>query len=91
MQAFCLDRALIEPVCGAVQLDDVSAAGLVMQAVNVLRDQRLRPSARLQPRQGLVRCVGTHAAEFVPPCETARPVPPPCRVRRHELRPEAVV
>lgn len=35
----------IVPVRSAVQLDDVSAAGLVMQAVHVLGDERLQPAA----------------------------------------------
>ena len=77
----------VVPVRSAVQLDDVSAAGLVMQAVHVLGDERLQPTARLQPRQRLVRSVGTHAAELVPPRKASRPVAPPRRVRRHELQP----
>ena len=75
----------VAPVSSAMQLDDVGAPSLVVQAVHVLGDQVTQPSATLQPRQRLVRCIWPHAAELVPASKAARPVPPTRRLRCHEL------
>lgn len=73
------------PVGSAVQLKHIRGACLCVQAVHILCDQRINPAGCLQARERLVRCVWLHTAELVPACKAARPVPPPCRLRLHEL------
>lgn len=69
-----------------MQLYDVGAPRLVVQAVHVLGDEVSEPAAALQPRERLVRRIWPHAAELVPARKAARPVTPPRRLRRHELQ-----
>ncbi len=80
-----LDSISSSPVRRAVQLDDISGAGLLVEPVHVLGDERRRPASGLQPRERLVRHVRGHPAELVPARKAARPVPLPRRLRPHEL------
>ena len=56
------------PMCGAVQLDNVCGASLLVQAVHVLGDQRIHPAPLLQPRQALVRSIWVDVTELMPSC-----------------------
>ena len=59
---------------GAVDLQHVPRARLLVQPVHVLRDEAPGgPVAALQARERLVRRIGLHIGELVPPSKTPRP------------------
>ena len=66
-------RALVR---GAVDLQHVPRARLLVQPVHVLRDEAPGgPVAALQARERLVRRIGLHVGELVPPGKAPRPAP----------------
>ena len=69
---------------GAVQLDHVSAARLVVELVHVLRDEGGQQPRPLPPRQGAVVGVGEEAGPARPAHEVARPVALPRLAALHE-------
>ncbi len=72
------------PIQAAVQIDDVAAAGGLVQPVDVLRHQGLEAILALQLHQSPMRVVGVRAAEVAPANETARPVSLPRQLLVHE-------
>ncbi|MCY1217738.1 hypothetical protein D9M72_296630 [compost metagenome] len=58
----------------AVQLDHVAAAGTLVQAVDILRDQRAQAALLAQPGQRMVRAVGPRLPCNRPAQHAARPV-----------------
>ena len=57
-----------------VQVDHVLVAGLLVQAVHVLREQQLELAEPFQPGQGMVGGIGQRLAEPPPADQAARPV-----------------
>ncbi len=57
-----------------MQLDDLDAAGPLMQPVDVLGHQQVQPLHRLQGREGHVSRVGLRTRNDGPPDHAARPV-----------------
>ncbi|MNS92891.1 hypothetical protein D3C72_1270390 [compost metagenome] len=68
----------------AVQLDHVAAAGTLVQAVDILRDQRREPAVRAKARQRMVRGIGPRLPRHRPAQHAARPVALAPRVRAKE-------
>lgn len=68
-----------------MEFDDVSAAGLVVQAVDVLGDERPQPAPRLQGGEGMVRRVGLHVGKLIPAGKGAGPVAGLLARARHKL------
>ncbi len=69
----------------AVQLDHAGAAGGLMQAVDILRDQCLDMPGLLQPGERAMRVVGQGARHDRPAHHAARPIALPARVRFEKL------
>lgn len=67
-----------------MQVDDRAAAGRLVQAVHVLRDQQFDAAFVFQPRQRQMRCVGPHLAEAAPAYHAARPVARAGQAGAHE-------
>src|SRR5690606_40855526 len=68
-----------------VQVDDGAAAGLLVQAVDVLGHQELRPTEDLEAGEGAVRAVGLGAVHPLEANEAARPVAPAQGLALHEV------
>ncbi len=62
-----------------MQVDHPLAAGLLVQAVHVLGDQRLDATVRFQHRRGVVGRIGARGGEARPAGQAARPVASPGR------------
>ena len=69
----------------AVQLEDVLGAGNLMQAIDILRDDRPNQAQALKIRDRAVPVVGSGAREPSPSDEAAGPVTLPIRRRGNEL------
>ena len=69
----------------AVQLDDIGAAGTLVQPVDVLRDKVRRGARRLQTGERAMRGVGPRSRDQRPADHAARPVAPPRRHRAQVL------
>ncbi|MNP23781.1 hypothetical protein D3C76_1165020 [compost metagenome] len=65
------------PVQAAVKFDHIMAAGLVVQGIDVLRDQAADPSRALQAGQGVVGHVRLRLAHPRPAKHRPRPIAPP--------------
>ena len=64
----------IDRVQASVQIDDAPAAGLLVQAVNILRDPLVDEAGGFQPCQGNMDSVGPGAGKGRPAEQTARPI-----------------
>lgn len=74
---------------GAVQLNDISGASLVMQAVHILRDDVLGPPHTLHLSQSIVGPVGLHCCKLMPASKASGPITSPPLLSGHELHAEA--
>ena len=54
------------PIDAAMQIDDPVAAGLLMQPIDVLRDQAVQPPGALEAREGIVSSARPHASQPAP-------------------------
>jgi hypothetical protein len=68
-----------------VEIDDVLAAGCVMQAIDVLRDELSDSSAAFEHRQRVVRVVWARQSHPAEAGEAPRPVALPRGLVAHEL------
>ena len=72
-----------------MQLNDISRASLVMQAVHILRDDVLGPPHALHLSQSIVCPVGLHCCKLMPASKASGPVSGPPLLSGHELHAEA--